>query len=153
MEFTRDMRQGQLPTTIEVNPEWLQVEKKDVLYMDDLKRALSWTASGAPMIPEQMVTSGRISAPYASIETINIINILIRPPFLYSISARQLLLERATTLYLDQQVQPLLKWLRGRTRSPANTINALTSVELAGTTLHEFLDHSSILLVPSGSSP
>ena len=43
-------------------------------------------------------------------------------------------------LHLDQQVQPLLKWIQGRTKSPANTINALTRVELADTILQDCQD-------------
>ena len=38
--------------------------------------------------------------------------------------------KRASTLHLDQQVQPFLKWLQGHTKDPGNRINALTSNDL-----------------------
>ena len=32
--FTRDISQGKVPTTVEVNPNWLQVNAEDVLYLE-----------------------------------------------------------------------------------------------------------------------
>ena len=58
-----------------------------------------------------------------------------RPDFLSPTRAWHLQSEKNTTLNLNQQIQPLLKWLWGRIKSPANSINTLTSVNLTDTNL------------------
>ena len=54
---------------------------------------------------------------------------------MYPTSAWYLQLARTSKFYLDQYVQLFLKWLRGRIKSPANIINALTKVYLMDATL------------------
>ena len=91
---------------------------------------------------------GRKKSPANRINTLTSVNLsdtnlqtcqeLLSAPFLSTMSTWHLQLARASTLHLDQLVQLLLKWLRGRTKAPVNRINALTSVNLVDTTLQEY---------------
>ena len=56
-------------------------------------------------------------------------------PFLFPTSAWHLQSARASKMHLEQQVQLFPKWLWGRTKAPANSINELTRVDLADTPL------------------
>ena len=75
--FDRDIWKGQLPTTVEVNPAWFQVDEEDIPPVYELTQALSWTEPGAPRIPDQTATSDRIAAACASIAPLNMIHPLI----------------------------------------------------------------------------
>ena len=72
---------------------------------------------------------------YIVVITLQAFQEILNAPFLYPMSAWHLKLRRAFMLHLYQQVQPFLKWLWGRTKAPANNINALTSFDLTDATL------------------
>ena len=61
-----------------------------------------------------------------------------KAPFLPCMSAWNLQLARASTLHLDQQVQPVLKWLQGQTQDPTNRINTLTRADLVDATTQAY---------------
>ena len=98
LAFAMGILQGQLPTTIEVNPEWFQVDNEDIPTLEDLTQAIAQTAPGKPRIPEQTATSDWIAAPRASIAPFKLIHPLLRSLSLYPTSDWYLLLERASTL-------------------------------------------------------
>ena len=83
LAFSKDVRKGQLPTTVEVKHERLQVEVEAV--------PSSQTAQGNPSIPEQTETSDRVSAPQALTVPLKIIHPLFRSPFLSPMSSWHLL--------------------------------------------------------------
>ena len=61
-----------------------------------------------------------------------------KAPFLSRMSAWLLHLARASTLYLDQQIQPFLKWLKGQTKVFTNGIDTLTGSDLWDATLQYY---------------
>ena len=83
LDFARYAWQGQLPTNIRVKPKWFQVEEYNVPSVGDMIQYLIQTGLGAPMIPELMVTSNRVSTPHATTAPLKLIPPLIRSHFLY----------------------------------------------------------------------
>ena len=136
LAFSRDVRQAHIPTTAEVNPEWFQVDAEDIPSLEELTQALDRTSLVTPRIPDQTVTSNSIAVPRSYIAPLKLIHPLILSPFLSPMSTWHLLSARASMIHLYQQVQPFLKWIQGRTKSPTNRVNALTSVDLKDATLH-----------------
>ena len=66
--------------------------------------------------------------------------------------AWHLQLVSASIMELDQQLQPLLKWLRGRTKASTNSINLPCIVKLADTTLQDCLQLLKNTLLPPSNA-
>ena len=63
---------------------------------------------------------------------------LLKAPFLSPKRAWHLYLERVTTLHLDQQVHPFLKWIWRRTKAPTNRIIKLKRYDFMTPNLKTF---------------
>ena len=129
------------------------MEVEDVQSINEITQALVRTGSSASRITNHWDNSDRVTAPHASIAPLNLIHPLIRSTSLYPMSACKILSESATMMQLYQQVQPFLDWIMGRTRSPTASINALTGVDLAYSTLQARKDIFKFLVPPPPMTP
>ena len=80
--FAQDVRQVQLPTTVEVNPEWLNVTEDKAPSVEDPTRALTRTGPRYPRTPYQMAISDKVTVPPASIHLLRLVQFLLSFTFL-----------------------------------------------------------------------
>ena len=86
-------------------------------------------------LPTETPRPGRVSVPRASLAPLSLVHPLMVPPFLAPETAWHMMHAASNTIGMTQQVASFLDLLRAATVEPQQVIAALTSVDLADTTL------------------
>ena len=132
--FPRNDRLRILPTTVEVQEDWLSVQDVVTPTATELDAALAVTGPFAPRLPEVNAASDTVAVAKITLAPLTMVHPLQRSPLLTPLNAWNLIAMRAVSLGLEHRVTPLLCWLRSQTSAHTKAVNALPSIDLSNST-------------------
>ena len=135
LAFARDIRLGLLPAIVVVQPEWLTPADVAVPPTVDMEALLVSLAPRDHGLPQDTSIIERFSVPSLSLAPLSLVNLLMVYHFLAPATTWHMMHEKADAMGMNQRVALFLDWLRAATIEPLQGINALTSVDLADSTL------------------
>ena len=96
LAFTQDIRQGNIPSTVEISPEWLEINDRDVPFVKGLDRALYTLPPGVSQVPDQTPMVEILIFLMVSINPLELVRPLPTSPFIVPANVCHLLTARDT---------------------------------------------------------
>ena len=121
----RDMRLGQILTTVEVKAEWLlvwDIALPSIAYLD---QAIARTGSGVAIPPNTTMVSATFAVTKVTIAPLSLVHPLPRSSFFSLVNKCNLITKREVSMEIKHRVATLLHWVRAQTKIPEAAIKAL----------------------------
>ena len=150
--FALDIPLGQLPATVDTDPAWLNLDKREVPRESDTEDALSRLPIVTHRPTDNTPKTDRVRLTLVSITPLSLIHPLMAAPFLSLANVWHLPNAKAQAIEIAQRVEPFIQLIRVCTVAPPRSINALTRIYTADSTLDQWKE-TRTCLIPTLTPP
>ena len=113
-----------------VETEWWGLQDTDIMSDAEAVTALLGLIPTYTDIPEETTTIESHNLPLTSLTPLNLVLMLLKPPFLPPTLVYSLVNSRVTSLHLIESMQLQLTWIRGGLKDSAPNLNTLRALYL-----------------------